>query len=183
MHMCCCAVHACIGVASWDGSGSGRFASMCLSCLCRVRPGAAHAGQRAAGGAVHRRHQAVVSHPWQDAQEGLGQHGEFFAPCMVASWHLCTSCVAPPHQMRCWSEEPHPSCYLQGDIILVGLRDYQDEKADVILKCAPMPCNRACCSSLMLLVEQLMSVMPAAYQCRSSRRDAQPHAACRSNIC
>lgn len=27
---------------------------------------------------------------------------------------------------------------MQGDIILVGLRDYQDEKADVILKCAPM---------------------------------------------
>ena len=26
-----------------------------------------------------------------------------------------------------------PSCW-QGDIILVGLRDYQDEKADVILK-------------------------------------------------
>ena len=25
----------------------------------------------------------------------------------------------------------------QGDIILVGLRDYQDEKADVILKCGP----------------------------------------------
>ena len=24
----------------------------------------------------------------------------------------------------------------QGDIVLVGLRDYQDEKADVILKCA-----------------------------------------------
>lgn len=31
-----------------------------------------------------------------------------------------------------------PKCWLsQGDIILVGLRDYQDEKADVILKCAP----------------------------------------------
>jgi hypothetical protein len=27
-------------------------------------------------------------------------------------------------------------CLWQGDIILVGLRDYQDEKADVILKCA-----------------------------------------------
>jgi hypothetical protein len=27
----------------------------------------------------------------------------------------------------------------QGDVILVGLRDYQDEKADVILKCAACP--------------------------------------------
>ena len=71
----------------------------------------------------------------------------------------------PPHQMRCWSEEPYPSCYMQGDIILVGLRDYQDEKADVILKCATMPCNRACCSSLML-VEQLMlrSCLPPTAQ-------------------
>lgn len=29
----------------------------------------------------------------------------------------------------------HWVCHVQGDIILVGLRDYQDEKADVILKC------------------------------------------------
>lgn len=29
---------------------------------------------------------------------------------------------------------------LQGDIILVGLRDYQDEKADVILKCVRSRC-------------------------------------------
>ena len=49
-----------------------------------------------------------------------------------------------------WSQqllqEPRisPCCHLnglcpdvQGDIILVGLRDYQDEKADVILKCDP----------------------------------------------
>ena len=28
---------------------------------------------------------------------------------------------------------------MQGDIILVGLRDYQDEKADVILKCDSLP--------------------------------------------
>lgn len=28
---------------------------------------------------------------------------------------------------------------LQGDVILVGLRDYQDEKADVILKCVIVP--------------------------------------------
>ncbi len=40
----------------------------------------------------------------------------------------------------------------QGDIILLGLRDYQDEKADVILKCAlaravvpaPAPVRRPC---------------------------------------
>jgi hypothetical protein len=35
------------------------------------------------------------------------------------------------------------ACCLQGDIILVGLRDYQDEKADVILKCAPTLLNPA----------------------------------------
>lgn len=32
------------------------------------------------------------------------------------------------------------SCGWQGDIILVGLRDYQDEKADVILKYASILC-------------------------------------------
>ena len=40
-----------------------------------------------------------------------------------------------------------PHAHAQGDIILVGLRDYQDEKADVILKCATVltstcPCMR-----------------------------------------
>ena len=42
---------------------------------------------------------------------------------------------------------------MQGDIILVGLRDYQDEKADVILKCAPMllqPLSMLCFSSCTL---------------------------------
>ena len=32
------------------------------------------------------------------------------------------------------------SCCWQGDIILVGLRDYQDEKADVILKYVSIIC-------------------------------------------
>lgn len=31
--------------------------------------------------------------------------------------------------------------HTQGDVVLVGLRDYQDEKADVILKCAFPECH------------------------------------------
>lgn len=73
-----------------------------------------------------------MPHPWQDEEEGLGQHGE------------------PPANDECVRLPPatlpgsgvsslEPMCTYscrcaQGDIILVGLRDYQDEKADVILK-------------------------------------------------
>ncbi len=43
--------------------------------LRRVRAGDAHARQRPPGGHVHRRHQAPVPYPRQDAQESVGEHG------------------------------------------------------------------------------------------------------------
>jgi len=43
--------------------------------LRRVRAGDAHAGQRPPRGHVHRRHQAPVPYPRQDAQESVGEHG------------------------------------------------------------------------------------------------------------
>jgi hypothetical protein len=43
--------------------------------ILRVEP-----RQRPPRGAVHRRHQAAVPHPRQDAQEGLGEHGERPSP-------------------------------------------------------------------------------------------------------
>ena len=91
--------------------------TMCLSCLCRVRPGAAHAGQRAAGGAVHRRHQAVVSHPRQDAQEGLGQHGELRAPCTVTLVQFCPRCSKYMLKGR-HGEHPTPCIVSPGSVLL-----------------------------------------------------------------
>ena len=57
---------------------STSFSSPCLpsflcACAFRVRPGAAHAGQRSPGGTLHGRHQAAVPHPRQDAEEGAGR--------------------------------------------------------------------------------------------------------------
>ena len=46
--------------------------------------------QRPPRGAVHRRHQAPVPHPWQDAQEGVGQHGTCSAHCVASSLRCCT---------------------------------------------------------------------------------------------
>lgn len=53
--------------------------------------------------------------------------------CSTQVHALCQKCLWALPQLNCSGQ----SCRfvaLQGDIILVGLRDYQDEKADVILK-------------------------------------------------
>ncbi len=91
-------------------------------------------------------------------------NGRLEAMCIDSTKRLChirgkmrkkvwVNTVRVGLQLQCWcfmviastscchsTQEKKGSCYkclavgLQGDIILVGLRDYQDEKADVILK-------------------------------------------------
>ena len=89
--------------------------------ICRVRTSTANAWQRATGGHVHRWYKEAVSYSRQNEEEGLGQYGQ----CHESQ------------QLRIgvnMSQLTVADAIRQGDIILVGLRDYQDEKADVILK-------------------------------------------------
>ena len=82
---------------------------------------------------MHRQHQEIVSHPWKDAKESVGEHGK--AHPVVA---LCPLNRLPIGSDLLFADTLTTSddskWFVQGDIILVGLRDYQDEKADVILK-------------------------------------------------
>jgi hypothetical protein len=58
------------------------------------------ARQRPPRGAVHRRHQAAVPHPRQDAQEGLGQHGACAGHSAHRSCSLASSLAAPRLRTR-----------------------------------------------------------------------------------
>lgn len=72
-----------------------------------------------------------MPHPWQDAQEGLGEHGA----CSIFSFlTLPSSSKVSLDEGSSSRISASESRLLQGDVVLVGLRDYQDEKADVILK-------------------------------------------------
>ena len=107
---------------------------------CRVCTGAADVGQWAFRSTVHRWHQAALSYPRQDAKEGLGEHGESDLLVLEARFDRTTAHASFDGSAR-WRGAASWSDFFQfvvwppqGDIILVGLRDYQDEKADVILK-------------------------------------------------
>jgi len=52
-----------------------------LTCwaACRVCTGPEDAGERPAGGHVHRWGEEVVPHKGEDEEEGLGQHGEHYS--------------------------------------------------------------------------------------------------------
>ena len=89
----------------------------------RVCTSLAHAWQWTSRGTVHRWNEETLSYQRQNEEEGLGEYGQ--CACCV----ICGNCMLSLSACSsCWEVT------LQGDIILVGLRDYQDEKADVILK-------------------------------------------------
>jgi hypothetical protein len=118
--------------------------------VCRVRQGAEDVGERPSRSTLLRRCAAAVPHPWQDAQASVGGSGTCpwspscpAPPCSLPArspnrWQRCV-CVS--HAVgsvsralvcacgRCWA-----GWCVQGDIVLVSLREYQDCKADVIMK-------------------------------------------------
>lgn len=67
---------------------------------------------------LFRWHNTLGPHSRKDEEEGLGQRGKFyFLVTFNCCFHLCQIHVIS-----------------QGDIVLVGLRDFQDDKADIIHK-------------------------------------------------
>ena len=102
--------------------GNGRLEAMCIDGikrLCHIR---GKMRKKVWVNTVRRRGMAGCSSAL-DACWRLPEHKEFRS---AGTHHAAPLPVG-------WLETG--TCPLQGDIVLVGLRDYQDEKADVILKC------------------------------------------------
>ena len=80
-----------------------------------------------------------------------------------------TRCACIPASLLMAEPEDHKlrSQSVQGDIILVGLREYQDEKADVILKCVPA------CLPLGLILLQTALKHACMHACRYMADEAR----------
>jgi hypothetical protein len=86
--------------------------------VCRVREGAQDARQRQIRGVLLRRYHTSVPHSREDAQASVGSRGTCLRRCALWTPVRCRTLV----------------CARQGDIVLISKREFQDSKADVIMK-------------------------------------------------